>query len=639
MDPVLCGPVVESREPAEKKPTRALRRSCEACRASKGRCRLTSEGFGRCQRCVKNGMECVFQEAQPRPKRSKTSRVRVAEMEQRLDDIVGLLSSNSCNSLSVAPSQTQSVARTQVDSRVLQQPGSSTSEVYQPMLGVSAPWLKFEDLQDVIGKGIISINKAEDILQTYGTHAPNFPFVVIPPNMSLDYFRREKPFLLLSILVISSNSNLQFQDRLETELRETLSRKVIINCEKSLDLLQGLMIYLSRYHYYFQPERQQFYQLSQMMIAMAVDLGITRPDARRSCDPSRFASGDSWNCSISASELPSDIEARRIFLGCYYLSSCLSTVFRKPNDLRYNDYVEDCYQTLIEANATPSDFLLPYFVRLQRLAEEVNTTFEYDAYEQPPALDTFRTNTLVKTFCKRLRNFEDSFPSEVWNNAAIKMAQLSLHIYINEVGLYATRSYPFESDCGQTSCREWYSSVARTDSLASCLEATKSFLDRYLMLSNEEMRQNTVMEEMKLVRAILILGRFSLGVDTPHLKAACLRESAQSSYYMEALIQRMGRLISFTDSGHEQMDYFWQIRRIIQCTKNRHDEQTRTGNFTSGLPDSCIDLSFMEPRQLEPDQRDAIGMFPPLAGPAFQEVWATDLLETWSTSTLDPRTM
>jgi hypothetical protein len=223
------------------------------------------------------------------------------------------------------------------------------------------------------------------------------------------------------------------------------------------------------------------------------------------------------------------------------------------------------------------------------------------------------------------------------------MAQLSLHIYINEVGLYATRSYPFESDCGQTSCREWYSSIARTDSLVSCLDATKSFLDRYLMLSNDEMRQNTVMEEMKLVHAILILGRFSLGVDTPHLNAAYLRESAKLSYYMESLIQRMGRLISFTDSGHEQMDYFWQMRRILHYTKNRHDEQARTDNFTmletSGLQDSCIDLSFMEPRRLEPDHRDACGMFSPLAGPTFQEVWVTDLLETGSTSTLDPRTM
>lgn len=91
-------------------------------------------------------------------------------------------------------------------------------------------------------------------------------------------------------------------------------------------------------------------------------------------------------------------------------------MFRKPNNLKYNDYIEECYWALIEANATPSDCLLPYFVRLQRLAEEVNTTFEYDEYQQPPALDTFRTSTLVKTFCKQLRNFEDTFPSEVWNN-------------------------------------------------------------------------------------------------------------------------------------------------------------------------------------------------------------------------------
>jgi hypothetical protein len=73
------------------KPAAKLRRSCELCRASKGRCIPSKEDVNRCQkfvlslrrvcccvltacRCVKDGKKCVFSEAKPRPKRAKNSR-------------------------------------------------------------------------------------------------------------------------------------------------------------------------------------------------------------------------------------------------------------------------------------------------------------------------------------------------------------------------------------------------------------------------------------------------------------------------------------------------------------------------------------------------------------------------------------
>jgi hypothetical protein len=84
--------------------------------------------------------------------------------------------------------------------------------------------------------------------------------------------------------------------------------------------------------------------------------------------------------------------------------------------MKYTDYIDTCCQALSDARETPSDHLLPYFIRLQRLAEEISTTFDYGGYQQLPPLDAIRTEMLVKTFRKQLNQFEESFPSDVRQN-------------------------------------------------------------------------------------------------------------------------------------------------------------------------------------------------------------------------------
>jgi len=82
--------------------------------------------------------------------------------------------------------------------------------------------------------------------------------------------------------------------------------------------------------------------------------------------------------------------------------------------LKYTDYVEQCVQTLVEANDAQTDRLLPYFIRVQRLCEEINTTFDYDGHQQLPALDAIRIEMLIKSFSRQLKQFGETFPTEVW---------------------------------------------------------------------------------------------------------------------------------------------------------------------------------------------------------------------------------
>lgn len=175
---------------------------------------------------------------------------RVAEMEQRLDGILALLSGKADPvgkdiSLPVTPSSLSTELRDQPDRGLSQLSFNGDSDVLNSIVPMSPGWLTFDEPDDIIRKGIISYNKAENLLQAFGTHMPNFPYVVIEAHVSLDSLRREKPFLLLSILNISARSNIQLRDQLEAELRETLARRVVVNCERSLDLVQGLLIYLT----------------------------------------------------------------------------------------------------------------------------------------------------------------------------------------------------------------------------------------------------------------------------------------------------------------------------------------------------------------------------------------------------------
>lgn len=72
-----------------------------------------------------------------------------------------------------------------------------------------------------------------------------FPFVVVPANMTVGELKSSKPFLFLVIMTIACRHDASRQSMLATTVREFISQKMIIQGEQSLDLLQGLLVYLA----------------------------------------------------------------------------------------------------------------------------------------------------------------------------------------------------------------------------------------------------------------------------------------------------------------------------------------------------------------------------------------------------------
>jgi hypothetical protein len=75
-----------------------------------------------------------------------------------------------------------------------------------------------------------------------------------------------------------------------------------------------------------------------------------------------------------------------------------------------------CGESLARAAVAETDYLLQYFIRLQRLAEEIDYAFDYSRTFTSPPLDTLRIEILLKTFEQQLNQFELTFPQHVWNN-------------------------------------------------------------------------------------------------------------------------------------------------------------------------------------------------------------------------------
>ena len=167
---------------------------------------------------------------------------RVTDLEGKIEGILARISNNNSDFVGLtADSRTMSPNSTNSYHR----PGNTTFEIPFDLPPFQFSNVIFDGFQDVISKGYVTSEQAEVSLRIFRSEASNFPFVVIDPTVPLDVLRRKRPFVLLAILTFAAQWSVPLQSKLEAELKESLCRKSIMNGEKTLDLLQGLLVYIN----------------------------------------------------------------------------------------------------------------------------------------------------------------------------------------------------------------------------------------------------------------------------------------------------------------------------------------------------------------------------------------------------------
>ncbi len=218
-----------------------------------------------------------------------------------------------------------------------------------------------------------------------------------------------------------------------------------------------------------------------------------------------------------------------------------------------------------------------------------------------------------------------------------------LRIYINEIGFHDRNGSMKEAVAERSARQEWFSSPLRTETLITCLEATKSYFDYYLSLSLNDIRNATMLDAVGLVYAVLILSKFSAGTSAPNMLACDWRKNTNMAFYLDAVRSRLNALVTI-ENGHEKTDYLWHFRRIFGVIKLWHDDLLINDRYEDTDPrqNDCNHLAFLRVLEMQ-KQRDielyGQTRYVPVSPepPAPEQAWS-DLVNAWSPS-MDPNEM
>ncbi|PYH70617.1 uncharacterized protein BO88DRAFT_424180 [Aspergillus vadensis CBS 113365] len=152
----------------------------------------------------------------------------------------------------------------------------------------------------------LNMDEAEQLLLQFRQQRAYFPFTEVPEGTTATTMASSQPFLLLAILTVSLTRKPLLQKRLDERFRRVLSERVIFHGEKSMDYVQGLLVYIAWRPLHIRPLSRQGSQFMQILGTMISDMKLT--------------------------ENVHDQAARDICLGCFTLSSLLSVGFRRRGD-------------------------------------------------------------------------------------------------------------------------------------------------------------------------------------------------------------------------------------------------------------------------------------------------------------------
>lgn len=279
-----------------RRPKRA--RACIACRNMKIRC-LPVEGKDACLACGKVNRDCVM--PGPARKRQKTVH-KVAELEKKINALTdALVAQQAANPTPPNDSpvndrqETQSdVTRTntsvtsdpqrdlerlqQYDRNLIDKP-SITLERGELDWGCSKyehPRETLEPYVDIIARGLLDMATASNMFEHYLHKMQSFfPVLSFPESISAHDVRTARPMLFLAILTVAAPAvRPDMHPNLVIELTRQLSERIMFLGEKSLEVVQAILVYVSCYSRGKYAKDLTFNQLIHSAVVMCLDLGM-----------------------------------------------------------------------------------------------------------------------------------------------------------------------------------------------------------------------------------------------------------------------------------------------------------------------------------------------------------------------------
>ncbi|KAK6223853.1 zn 2cys6 transcription factor [Colletotrichum tabaci] len=401
-------------ESRQRSPTPLLR-TCRICAHAKIKCDRTQDS-GSCDRCLRLGKECTYAVARGR---------KLPGPRSRSNKLLQVPERPAAPSVTESPPVSESITSDQ--SRTPPPPphaasssgsaaGDPGSQSRQVDLGTGSG----NGPHDPFQAGQLSLERGQELLDRFRKKlTPHFPFVIIADSVHVSALRKTRPALCLALLAAASHDDVRLQRALGQMFNELVAARLVAGNFTCLDVLQGLLVHLAWAH--FQPRPKRYSQHLHLATSIVSDLRLDRPK-----NPRR------WN--VEGMSAPHDnvesLDEQRTFLGTYYLSSCTSIVLQKLRIVTLSSFITDTANRLAEVAEFPSDQYLPYIVRLQRLAEDID-----DVVKNESTLDPMQIQASVSEAKERVDMFKNSLGFSL-SDCPLLVPQLhTIQLCLNQLSL------------------------------------------------------------------------------------------------------------------------------------------------------------------------------------------------------------
>ncbi|KAG8159350.1 hypothetical protein KVR01_011011 [Diaporthe batatas] len=503
--------------------------ACTNCVKAKCKC-MYGDHVGACERCSRLQKDC--QPSVPNRKRSqkKVPGSRTAHLEEKLDDLVSLIRSQTAvkgpNESPPVPTPA-SLGQTTSDGTALPSSDSSPNTVGASAATCHARSGKMNPSSSAADSELdyyVPENEALERLDLFRRDYPQFgPIVYIPPKTTAKELQQTRPLLWMSIMACTSRSTKE-SHLIGDKIRHIVSDRVVRQYDRSLDLLQGLLVFLCWPHSH--KKENPFISIwTGIGVAIAQDLGLT---AIKTETAFTFMKKFAFHGMKHPQTKEGTMEARRTLLALYVWCNTASQMLRRDNQLRWTPHMEESLRLLIEQPEWDGDRTLSVQVRCAFISEQMNDLFIQQSLSGENQISPY----LIKALDGQLQDIWRTLPgiTTTSRNETVLLHMYATEVLINELALHL----PPSTDHADVTFR-----VGR---LQKCLKAIENWFETYEATPPSVAVGGTFHIFVQLVICLVTIIKLSRLEDFPAWDAAEVRRRLDIFAMFDRVAARMDKI-------------------------------------------------------------------------------------------------
>ncbi|KAI8717128.1 hypothetical protein NCS52_00787400 [Fusarium sp. LHS14.1] len=578
--------------------------ACEHCRAARIRCQA-SEQPGVCERCLALKRECIAR-TKPRPRRwerkwgtgeSGPSTQPTATFSINYT-VPGKPDLND-NLRTLREMHEQAIDGVLEDEDAFD--GSlSISQSASPR-GPSGLVTQSHPISDIWRQPLFDMASAESLLNTFMSMVNYLPFMVFPDNCSVSHLAATNPFTLLSILTVASGSHMVQKHALyDDEFRKALGLKYVSGGEKSLEILQGVLIYCAWYPFHLRPKNGQLVQCLRMAADLVRDLELDQDFLMIPDSLDRKATDD-------------ELDKIRAYLAYVYLVSTYIVVWRGERDLPINrpPWASTATDILQNNAQVDGDYTLVALVRQSNLISDASKVINEEG-------QTVENSQLILTDLRQQHEELQESMNHLMGSGATRMQTMFIDVFL---------------DCGSLlvfPVAKTFLSAKRScfppplSNLCSAPKKIRSYLDYVSELEDSSLPSFTVNDWTRFIVILTLAFRLSFPLSLcPDFDST----SARSEIQLDQFLSKMSDGADITTST----DLLSASRAMLGLAKTKYDRRLEllekpapvtpvSRVFGCPMMDGSLRRSV---EQWDHNFTNLSGWAEPKNPPLFHDVWAT----------------